>query len=110
MGHIFRDCRSRLAGEKQATPSPSHVPTPAVTPAVSKPEKKPICFNCRQVGHKSLQCPKKQAANSVKRIQIPLSKVKMLKQGEVLAAILGQAIPVTIDSGAEITIVPEECA
>ena len=33
----------------------------------------------------------------------------MLKQGEVLATISGQAIPVTIDSGAEITIVPEKC-
>ena len=62
VGHISRDCHTRLAAEKQATtPGTPHVPPPAPTPTLTtKTDKKPIvCFNCHQVGHKSLQCPKK---------------------------------------------------
>ena len=110
MAHISQDCHTRLAAEKQATPGTSHGLPPATTPTITpKTDKKLIiCFNCHQAGHKSPQCTKK-LTNTVKRIQIPINRVKPLKDNEVMATIEGQVLPTTIDSGAEITLVPEEC-
>ena len=47
--------------------------------------------------------------NTVRRIQIPINHVKPLKDNEVMATVEGQVLPTMIDSGAEVTVVPEEC-
>ena len=109
MGHVSRDCRTRLANEKVTpplqTPVASATPSPQTT---YKPEKRQVvCFVCHQQGHKSPQCPKKIAA--VKRIQIPITKVVSLKMNEVFGRVEGHFLPITCDSGADITVVPEEC-
>ena len=113
VGHISCECRTRLAGEnsiRQQQPVTT-TPTTPVGPTVAQwqqREKKPImCFVCHQVGHKSPQCPKKQQS-SVKRIQIPVDCVKVLGRHEVMGSIGGTLAPITIDSGAELTLVPEE--
>ena len=107
-GHISRDCRSKLAGDC-STRQTAAVPTPTATPVVpTQTEKKPIiCFSCRQVGHKSPQCPKRQQG-SVKRVEIPLDSVKALGKNEVMGAMMGVPVPITLDSGAQVTVVPEE--
>ena len=120
VGHISRDCLNQLAGEKQATPSPSHGVTPALTPTnMTKTERKPImCFNCHQAGHKSPQCPK-NVTTTVKQIQIPINRVKPLggqREGVDGNQVEGgeeeekdQDGEEAQDSGAERSVVPEEC-
>ena len=82
-------------------------PTPR-TEATGRYEKKQIvCFVCHQKGHKSPQCPQK--VNKVKRIQIPRNEIVPLKQNELFGSIRGHYLPITCNSGADITVVPEEC-
>ena len=102
--HMSRDCRARLSGDSSPKQTTA-VATPAVTPQVDK--KPVVCFSCHQVGHKSPQCPKQQQG-SVNRIKIPVDCVKALGNNEVMAEMSGILLPVTLDSGAQVTIVPEE--
>ena len=46
---------------------------------------------------------------TVKQVQIPINRVKSLKESEVLGMVEGNILPITFDSGAEITVVQEEC-
>ena len=63
------------------------------------------CFNCHKKGHKSPQCPRRQ----VKRIQAPVPERRLLKDNELLGFVGEHSLPITCDSGADVTIVPEEC-
>ena len=65
------------------------------------------CYSCYDVGHKSPQHPKKKKG-TVKRVEIPVDRVTSLNANEVIAEISGVRIPLTIDSGAQMTVVPLE--
>ena len=91
-------CRERIDAE-------AHKQTPVTSPQA---ETKPVvCFSCHEVGHKSPQCPKKQK-RTVKRIEIPTDSVKALRSNKVMAEISGTMIPLTIDLGTQMTVVPLE--
>ena len=112
MGHYSKECRSRIAGESPSRPTPS--PTPLVVkqepPSPSQPtqyKKEVTCFNCRQVGHKSPQCPLR--VKQVKKINIPAEKVIPLARNEVFGSMGRHRLPITCDTGAQVTLVPEEC-
>ena len=122
IGHISRDCRSRLAVDKPFTPQHSvkpegqqqhsvrelHQSQSSVTNTTSRPVKKDItCFTCQQKGHKSPQCP--QRNTQVRRIQIPAEKVRSLRDNELFGSVGAHRLAVTCDSGADISVVPEEC-
>ena len=122
MGHISRDCHSRLAADKPFAPLHSvkpevqqqhsdrvlHQPQSGVTNATSRPGKRDItCFTCQQKGHKSPQCP--QRNTQVRRIQIPAEKVRSLRDNELFGSVGAHRLAVTCDSGADISVVPEEC-
>ena len=113
LGHISKECRSRLGGEKstqlaQQLLVPKTEQTDNTPGGNIKPAKREVtCFLCRQKGHKSPQCPQKQA--QVSKIQIPVSKVVPLKENQLFGSIGGHRMPITCDSGADITVVPEEC-
>jgi len=47
--------------------------------------------------------------NKVSTFQIPRDKVIQLKLNEMLGFIGGHILPITCDSGANVTVVPEEC-
>jgi len=64
-GHYSKECRSRFAQERsqqQQQPIQSQIPvvTTEVASSTSRVKRDIICFNCRQKGHKSSQCPVKQ--------------------------------------------------
>ena len=113
VGHLSRECRSRLTSEKQTTQLTPQVQTNEVstmpkTEATGRSEKKQVvCFVCHQKGHKSPHCP--QRITRVKRIQIPRKEIVPLKQNELFGSIGGHSLPITCDSGADITVIPEEC-
>ena len=112
-GHYSKECRTKLAEERnqqQQTPNPQ-VPTVKTEPSepahTARVKKDITCFNCRQKGHKSPQCPLR--VTQVKKINIPANKVVPLKNNEVFGAIGNHRLPHTCDTGADVTVVPEEC-
>ena len=66
-----------------------------------------MCFTRQQKGHKSPQCPQK--VQRVKRIQIPRNRVRPLKHNELFGSVGGHSLPITCDSGTDVTVVPKEC-
>ena len=97
LGHLSRECRARQSDTQKVTP----VATPQT-------ETKPIvCFSCQEVGHKSPKCSKKPK-DRVKRIKIPKDEIVSLDPSDVLAEVSGTKIPLTLDTGADISIVPSE--
>ena len=77
------------------------------------PDKKPIvCYNCREIGHKAPSCPKpkyeKPKRKEVKILKERKPSVKELQENEILVKVAGKEIPVTLDSGATITVLPKE--
>ena len=101
---------SRLAKEKSTTLQTqpivkSETPEPVTN---TRPVTREVtCFNCHQRGHKSPQCPQRQT--QVKIIQIPSNKVVPLKDNELFGSVGMHRLPITCDSGADISVVPEEC-
>ena len=115
-GHFAAVCRSRLAGDKSAPPRqdvPFQAQQPLTRPEIPKATRgerdmsQVTCFRCRQQGHISPNCPKKPSSK-VKRVQVTEDLIEMLKENEVFGAVGPHRMPVTLDTGAEITVVPEE--
>ena len=115
-GHYAAECRSRLAGITPAQPrqeGPAPVPQPSVTADASRPGKhfqRPLadttCFSCHQKGHISPNCPARKS--KVKKVRVQASQIESLKYNEVFGSVGPHRMPITLDTGAEITVVPEE--
>ena len=115
LGHYSRECRTRLAEDRNSEPSCPLVvkqepatqsnPTHSSDRSTSAPRREITCFNCQKKGHKSPQCPLKL----VKCVQVATLQPITLKDNELMGSIGAHVLPVTCDSGADITIVPEEC-
>ena len=76
-------------------------------------DRKPIvCYNCREVGHKAPACPKpkneRPRKKEVKVLSEKQPEVKELHDNEILVKVQGTDIPVMLDSGATITVLPKE--
>ena len=115
-GHFAYECRSRLAGDKPAMQRPEVPPQtqqygvkrePASSNQQTRPLAEVTCFTCRQKGHISPNCPKR--ANKVKRVKVREDRIVSLRKNEIFGAVGPHRMPVTCDTGAEITVVPEEC-
>ena len=126
-GHFASECRSRLAGSRPAYQQQEGVPPPSQPfytkqepqmPMIPRPEvprpargerdmSKVTCFHCRQQGHISTSCPKKNAAK-VKKVKVREELIERLRTNEVFGAVGPYRMPVTCDTGADITVVPEE--
>ena len=114
LGHVSKECRSRLGMQKSTQQQPQQLLVPKTeqpditSGSTTRPAKREVtCSLCRQKGHKSPQCPQKQA--QVRKIQIPANKVMPLKENQLFRSIGGHRMPITCDSGADVTVVPEEC-
>ena len=95
MGHFARDSKKKGEGESHQAQG-------------IKPEwKKVKCYGCGEEGHKKLDCPKAKS-KTVKRVERQHESVQTLRGNELLAKVEGYSIPMTIDSGAEISVIPKE--
>jgi len=65
------------------------------------------CFRCNKKGHKSPDCPSRPRGN--RRVQVPNRKPVRLQEEEIFGTINNCDLPVTIDTGAQISIIPIEC-
>ena len=93
-GHFSKECRSK--GSK-----------PYKVDQITTPQKdiKPIrCFGCGDLGHKSNVCPKKK--DKVKRLIIPWKHARELGYSDIMGKVNGVTLPVTMDSGADISLEP----
>ncbi len=111
-GHRATDCRSTQSSSSDLHKSDEFVPT---------------CYTCGVVGHKSPDCPSK-TSNGSKRVEVKKepenadkSKKKSFKQAEVSvlyngptntiqASLYGQPLPLLLDTGAQLSVVPKELA
>ena len=102
-GHKVADCWQKIGsgGSESAKPS------------AGGPAKPIICFHCGVEGHRSPQCPKKgQEKPKPKEGQGQAKPVRKLwhrtKEDTVIEGVVnGQEVPIVLDSGATISVVPE---
>jgi len=103
-GHISRECRSRPQGE--AVTAPVATAAPAATTA-AKGKGEVLCFRCNGKGHKSPNCPTKPKSN--RKVCMNDSEPVIVQQEELFGSIGSCNLSVTVDTGAQISIVPLEC-
>ena len=96
-GHFARDCRkSSKGGSSSASINSTEESTKVKT------ENKVVkCYRCGEVGHKKPDCPKKKKASVVK-----VGRSRVLRRNEMLATVEGITMPVTLDTGAEVSVLP----
>ena len=97
VGHMSKEYRSKpLQVQKQTSTNTAPVDTKPI-----------VCFTCSELGHKSPQCPKRRK-DKVKRVSIPREKIERLADNDIMATLGGVRLPMTFDSGAQISVVPIE--
>jgi len=104
-GHVSRECRSRPQGE--AATAPVATAAPAAPPTGTHAKNDIMCFRCKAKRHKSPDCPSKPKGN--RRVQMPVKTTQCLLKDELFGHIGKWGIAVTIDTGAQMSIVPSEC-
>ena len=112
LGHFAQDCRSRTNRERPPVPmaeQPSPVGKREHTPSpqASRSHSETICFKCKQKGHMSRDCPRNN--NRVRQIRIPEGKLVSLGHNEVFGSVGPHRMPITLDTGAAVSVVLEEC-
>lgn len=121
-GHSIDECRKKARRD-------SEKPQPAAAPSVpyersqkQGEQKEVICHNCGEKGHKSPVCPNRSKKKAVKKISVLQSNqltspteptptatnAEELKKGHLMAKVNGYYFPMTLDSGASISLIPEE--
>jgi len=98
-GHVAKECRSvGKPGEQNNNVSQS------ASPVVTKSERPFKCYGCGELEHKRPDCP-----NKAKRTKVVQSvPARVLGHNDVLAEVGGICIPATLDTGADVTLLPKE--
>ena len=100
VGHFARDCRKTsksVSGTSMGT-------MPAEESLRVKTESRVVkCYGCGEIGHKKPECPVKKKASVVK-----VGPSRVLRRNEMLATVGGISMPVTLDTGAEVSVLPAE--
>ena len=110
-GHFANECRSKPRDRQTDSPFTPAAPTvkkeqvtDRVTPQRSMTDV--TCFKCHQRGHISTNCTTRK--NKIKKVKVQEDRLETLRTNEVFGAIGPHRMPITLDTGAEITVVPEE--
>ena len=112
-GHYAHECRSKMYKERQSAQQTSVEglgvkKEPGSEKSVQRRDMSEVtCYNCRQRGHIAPNCPKRD--NKVKRVKVCEDQIVSLRRNEIFSAVGPHRMPVTCDTGAEVTVVPEEC-
>ena len=113
MGHYASERRSkpirdgpRVSTEKTVQPDPKR------DQGAERPNEKRglgdvTCYNCRQKGHIAPNCPKR--ADKVRKVRVLEEHIVCLRRNEVFGSVGPHRMPVTCDTSADITVVPDEC-
>ena len=101
--HIARNCPRKVtyqdkekaySGERNSSDRPKPVP------------RSMKCYNCHEFGHESPECPKTRP--SVKRVGLETTQPRLLKPNECVVRIMNVQCIMTVDTGAEVTLIPKE--
>ena len=100
-GHMSSDCWSKTRTKKE--------PELSTTQRDVKPI---VCFACGEAGHRSIECPKKKdrrpKKETTRRIQLEEKEQKKLEHNELIVTVGKYSFPVTLDTSASVSMVPEE--
>ena len=99
-GHMLSDCWSKTRTKKE--------PELSTTQRDVKPI---VCFTCGEAGHRSIECPKKDRRpkkETTRHIQLEEKEQKKLEHNELIITVGKYSFPVTLDTGASVSMVPEE--
>ena len=103
LGHRAADCWSQGGQPRTQVASPMNPP---------REGKQFTCFTCRTPGHKANECPQRKLTKgnrTIKRIEIGPDELEGLQHNEVVGQIEDAIFPITLDSGAAMSIMPIEC-
>jgi len=103
LGHLMRKYRSKPAGER---PALTEQPVASNTIPAKSDAKNITCFRCHQKRHKSPSCLSRPKGN--RRVKIPSDKLLYLQHKELLGKVGKHSMPITCDSGAQVSVAPEE--
>jgi len=102
---MSRECRSRPQVEAVTTPrAPA---APAAAEGAHGKVGEVVCFRCNGKGHKSPACPTKPKGN--RRVSLPACEPVALSHEELFGSVEEYSMSITIDTGAQISIVPRQC-
>ena len=65
------------------------------------------CFECGELGHKSPSCPKRKG-KATKRVSTRRRRTEVLADNELLGRVNGYWFPMTLDTGASVSLIPRE--
>jgi len=102
-GHMSRECQSHPQGEAVTAPVVAEAPA---APAGTQKKNNVTCFRCHQKGHKSPYCPSRPKSN--RRVKLQSDKLLYLQPNELFGQVGRHSMPITCDSGAQISVAPEE--
>ena len=109
VGHKAADCWQGKSGSSGSSRAP-------VSSGSSGDTKPIICYNCGEVGHKSPQCPKPKVDKTSQKESVPKSLRRICgapgvtpkPDDKIQGLVNGMEATIVLDSGAQISAVPED--
>ena len=102
-GHFAQECRKTVKSSTSMSSTGATASSLEESTKVKVEGRQVKCYGCGESGHKKPDCPKKKKASVVK-----LGTSRILRRNELLATVGGISMPMTLDTGAEVSVLPIE--